>query len=123
MSAESSTSSRISRWHPSSQVTVALIVLVAFACTLTLRYLGAFQFLEFHFYDFYIRQQARAASSEPLVLVEMVESDIQSPSLDYPLPDEKLADLLSLLEADAPAVIGLDIWRDLPVPKIGRAHV
>ena len=119
MSAGSSTLSRLRRWNPSSQVAVPLIVLVAFACTLALRYLGTFQFLEFQFYDFYIRQQAKAASNEPLVLVEMVESDIQSPALDYPLPDEKLADLLSMLEAGAPAVIGLDIWRDVPVPKSG----
>jgi adenylate cyclase len=28
-----------------------------------------------------------------------------------------MAELLSILEADHPAVIGLDIWRDVPVPK------
>jgi len=110
---------RFAKWQSSPWVAAALVALVAFACILTLRYLGSLQFLEFQFYDFFIRQQSRAASSEPLVLVEMVESDIQSPSLDYPLPDSKLAELLDILEADRPAVIGMDIWRDLPVPKSG----
>jgi adenylate cyclase len=93
--------------------------LVAFVCTLVLNHSGVLQGLEFQLYDFFVRQQAKAASNEPLVLVEMVESDIQNPSLDYPLHDDKLAELLSILEADSPAVIGVDIWRDLPVPKSG----
>ena len=119
MSAGKPARRRFSRWKPPARVALPLIVFVAFTCTLTLRYLGVFQFLEFQHYDFYVRQQTKAASNEPLVLVEMVESDIQSPSLDYPLPDENLAELLSVLEAGGPAVIGMDIWRDLPVPKNG----
>ena len=49
----------------------------------------------------------------------MTEADIHSPALDYPIHDDKLAELLRKLEADQPAVIGLDIWRDIPVPKSG----
>jgi len=96
-----------------------LIVLVVFVCILAARYLGWFQFLEFRVYDFFIRQSPKAATNEPLVIVEMIEDDIQSPSLDYPLHDDKLADLLRRIENDEPAVIGLDIWRDIPVPKNG----
>jgi adenylate cyclase len=107
---------------PASRAVFPLVVLVAFACTLALRYLGALTFLEFQFYDFFVRQQPPAASNEPLVLIEMVEADIQSPSLDYPLHDDKLAQLLTVLEADGPAVIGVDIWRDFPVPKSGAGR-
>jgi len=96
-----------------------LIALFVFACTLTVRHLGWLQFLEFQAYDFFIRHQPKAPTSDPIVLVEMTEADIHSPSLDYPIYDDKLAELLSKLEADHPAVIGLDIWRDIPVPKSG----
>lgn len=100
--------------------TVALfITLLVLGGILVVRHLGWFQFLEFQAYDFLLRQQPKAASSDPIVLVEMTEADIQNPSLDYPIHDDKLAELLAKLEAGKPSVIGLDIWRDLPVPKQG----
>src|SRR5437762_3895599 len=86
-------------------------------------HLGWLQFLEFEAYDLFIRHQPRAASSAPIVLVEMTEADIHDPSLDWPIYDDKLAELLRRLEADGPAVIGLDIWRDLPVPKRNDAGI
>jgi adenylate cyclase len=112
-----------SRWRKlSSREMGVMVVLFVFACTLATRYSGVLQFLDFQAYDFLIRHQQRAPTSEPIVLVEMTESDIHSPSLDYPLTDRKLADLLRILAAGKPAAIGLDIWRDLPVPKDG-AHL
>jgi adenylate cyclase len=95
-----------------------LIVLFVFGCAVTVRHLGWLQFLEFQTYDFFIRHQPRVPTG-PIVLVEMTEADIHSPSLDYPIYDDKLAELLRDLESDQPAVIGLDIWRDIPVPKNG----
>jgi adenylate cyclase len=91
-----------------------------FLSALLAQRLGLLQFLEFRAYDFLIRRQPLLSGCDPIVLVEMTEQDIQSPALDYPLTDEKLAELLGLLEKEAPAVIGLDIWRDLPVPKTGQ---
>jgi CHASE2 domain-containing sensor protein len=96
-----------------------LIVLFVFICTFAVQHTGLLKFLEFHAYDFFIRHQPKAATSDPIVLVEMTEADIHSPSLDYPISDGKLAELLRDLESDQPAVIGLDIWRDIPVPKSG----
>jgi adenylate cyclase len=100
-----------------------LIVLFVVICALTARHAGWFQALEFQAYDLFIRHQPKAATSDPIVIVEMTEADIHSPSLDYPIYDNKLAELLRALETDHPAVIGLDIWRDIPVPKSGeRLH-
>jgi adenylate cyclase len=96
-----------------------IIVLLVFFGALVVQRLGWLQFLEFHVYDAFLRRQVRAASSDPIVLVEMRESDIQNPTLDYPLYDNKLAELLRILERGQPAAIGLDIWRDVPVPKSG----
>ena len=107
------------KWKSSPRVVSLLIVLFVFLCALIVRHLGWLQLLEFQAYDLFIRHQPKAASSAPIVLVEMTEADIHSPSLDWPIYDDKLAELLRKLEADQPAVIGLDIWRDIPVPKNG----
>ena len=103
----------------SSHGVALLITIFVYLCILTVRYFGYVQFLEFHAYDYLIRHQTQSATSEPIVLVEMTEADIHSPSLDYPIHDDKLAELLIALEAGQPAAIGLDIWRDIPVPKSG----
>ncbi len=102
-----------------------LIVFFVFICTFALRHKGLLQSPEFQAYDFFVRHQPKAQTSDPIVLIEMTEADIQSPSLDYPIYDSKLAELLQTLESDHPAVIGLDIWRDIPVPKsgVGLAHL
>src|SRR5882724_128301 len=107
------------KWKSSPRAVSLLIVLFVFCCTLIVRHMGWLQLLEFQAYDFFIRHQPKAATSDPIVIVEMTEADIHSPSLDYPIYDDKLAELLRALEADHPAVIGLDIWRDIPVPKNG----
>lgn len=96
-----------------------LIVLLVFVFSLFVVQRGWLQFLEFWVYDKMVLRQSKAASSDPIVLVEMTEKDIQNPELDYPIYDNKLADLLNILAADGPAAIGLDIWRDMPVPKSG----
>src|SRR5690242_16514576 len=87
------------------------IVLLVFLGTILVRHAGLLQFLEFQGYDFFVRHERKAATSDPIVLVEMTEADIHNPTLDYPIYDNKLADLLRMLEAGQPAVIGLDLWR------------
>jgi adenylate cyclase len=123
MSAGSPATSRFwkwfSKWRSSPQVVSLLIVFLVFLSTIIVQRQGWLQFLEFRAYDFFLRQQPKAASSNPLVIVEMTEEDIHSPDLDYPIYDHKLAELFLKLEAGQPAVIGLDIWRDIPVPKSG----
>src|SRR5712691_2314656 len=105
------------KWKLPPRTVSLLIVIWTFLSVLVVQRVGLLQFLEFRAYDFFIRQQSLLASGDPIVLVEMTEADIQSLTLDYPITDEKLAELFEKLEMDQPAVIGLDIWRDLPVPK------
>ena len=111
---------RHKEWKLGPRTVSLLFVLAVFLCILAVRHLGWLQFLEFYPYDYLIRHQPKEASNDPIVLVEMTEGDIHSPSLDYPIYDDKLADLLTSLEAGHPAAVGLDIWRDIPVPKDGR---
>jgi adenylate cyclase len=119
MTAGESKTQRPSRWKLSTGKASLLIVLGTFCCVILVRQLGWLQFLEFQSYDFFIQRQVPAATSDPIVLVEMTESDIQDATLDYPIHDSKLAEVLRILQAGGPAAIGLDIWRDIPVPKNG----
>jgi adenylate cyclase len=115
----SSGASKRFKWASSPLMISSLIVVMVFLATTVIWRTGRLQFLEFQTYDFLIRHQPKAPDTGPIVLVEMTEADIHSPSLDWPIYDTKLAELLGKLEADKPAVIGLDIWRDIPVPKSG----
>jgi len=119
MSAGNAAVKWFSKWKSTPLAVSLLIVLVVFLCTIFVQRQGWLQFLEFRAYDFFLRYQPKADTSDPIVIVEMTEKDIHSPSLDYPIYDDKLAELLSILETNQPAVIGLDIWRDIPVPKSG----
>jgi adenylate cyclase len=119
MSAGKRAARKFVKWRISPSGVSLLIVLFVFIGTLVVQHMGLLQSLEFKAYDFFIQHQPKAATSDPIVLVEMTEADIHSPSLDYPIYDDKLAELLRNLAAAQPAVIGLDIWRDIPVPKNG----
>ena len=94
------------RWHSSCPRLpgVSLLIVLCWSssppCSRSAAGTGL-QFLEFHAYDFFIRHQPKAATSDPIVLVEMTEADIHSPALDYPIYDDKLAELLSMLEAQS----------------------
>ena len=119
MSADTPAAKRPSRGKSSPRFVSLLIVVGVFLCVFAVQRLGWLQVLEFQAYDFFIRQQPKTSTSDPIVLVEMTEADIHDSSLDWPLYDVKLAELLRVLEAGEPAAIGLDIWRDIPVPKSG----
>ena len=119
MSAETLAVKRSFKLKLTPRKVALLIVLFVFACTLIVRHLGWLQSMEFRAYDFFIRQRPKATTSDPIVLVEMTEADIHNPSLDWPIYDDKLAELLRKLASAQPAAIGLDIWRDIPVPKNG----
>ena len=51
------------------------------------------------------------------MLVELTEKDIDS--MDYPLRDSVMSDVLEKIEAGGAAVIGVDFYRDLPEPRDG----
>jgi len=109
------------KWKFGPRVVCGLIILSVFVAAMLARSEGVLQFLEFRAYDFFLRQKPALPSADPIVLIEITEADIQSPDLDYPLTDEKLGHLLEMLAEQQPSVIGLDIWRDVAVPKNGES--
>jgi adenylate cyclase len=102
----------------STVIAAALIGALVLAGVLGLRAAGWLQPLELAVYDQYLRHASRApevGSSSPVLMLEITEQDIREQG-HWPLSDHTLAEALrALLEAGVRA-IGLDIYRDLPVP-------
>ncbi|MHC5768785.1 MAG: CHASE2 domain-containing protein [Nostoc sp.] len=76
--------------------------------------LGVFEPLEMKVYDQMMQLRADSGPDTRLLIVALSEKDIQK--WNWPLSSELLDRLLGKLEEYQPRVIGLDIFRDLPVP-------
>ncbi|GAB4548593.1 MAG: hypothetical protein Tsb0014_43280 [Pleurocapsa sp.] len=83
--------------------------------TVASSYLGVFQFLELLTYDTWFRWRSSETKDTRLVVVTISESDIRQVG-QWPMSDNTLSQLISNINQQQPRVIGLDIYRDLPVP-------
>jgi adenylate cyclase len=84
-----------------------------------IQFSGAFQLLDWAILDqsFRLRKERKDPANptaNPVVIVTIAEEDIQR--WGHPLKDSQLAILLSRIQAEKPRVIGLDLYRNLPVP-------
>jgi adenylate cyclase len=100
----------------SRTLTIALVSLGVFAAVLGLRAARLLQGLELLLKDQYVRYAvAQSPASSRIAVIEITEEDIREQG-HYPFSDGVLAKgLRALVRADA-RVVGLDIYRDLPVP-------
>ncbi len=81
-----------------------------------LRSTGSLESLELTAYDWYIRLQPEVPGPDsPIVLIEINESDIQNQA-GWPLTDATVYKLLEILTQYHPRAIGLDLYRDTPIP-------
>ncbi len=81
-----------------------------------LRQAGHLQFLELAARDLFLSlHPGTLTAPPPLTLVLISEADIQRIG-NWPLTDDQLVRVLRRILAQNPRVIGLDIYRDLPVP-------
>ena len=78
------------------------------------RLLGLLQSVEWQALDTVLRWRPAEATDERITIVTITEEDIQQ-SLNYPISDRALSELIKNLQAYEPRVIGLDIVRDFPV--------
>lgn len=81
---------------------------------IVLRLLGLLQSSELAAFDQLFRLRPPASVDQRLVIVQVEEADLQQIN-QWPIPDAVMATLLEKLAAYQPRVIGLDIYRDLPV--------
>jgi adenylate cyclase len=106
---------RLEQLRAPAIVTIALGVLAGLA-VVALRSVGLFQFVELASYDIYLRLKERQTVPEPrVVLVQTVETDIQKLA-EWPLSDRHMAEVLGTLLEFNPRAIGVDLYRDIPVP-------
>src|SRR5262245_28208284 len=81
-----------------------------------LRSVGGFQFVELAIYDAYLRVKESESVREPrVVLVQTVEEDIQKLK-QWPLTDLSMTQALRKILAGNPRAVGVDLYRDIPVP-------
>ncbi len=84
------------------------------------RIMGGLQSLELGAYDMAFRLRPPAPLDERIALITETEEDLQR--WGYPLSDEVLAQVLDRLSQAGARVIGVDKYRDSPVPP-GEAHL
>jgi CHASE2 domain-containing sensor protein len=99
----------------------AVLVSVAIAMgVLGIRHFGVFQQLELQALDGLQQLRPLEKPDPRLLVVAVTESDIQKRK-EWPLSDRTLSQVLAKLEQYQPQAIGLDIYRDFPVPKTDQA--
>ena len=97
------------RWRDS-----VLSVLMVMVAVIILEYQGMFQLLEWATLDNYFRLRPPEAPETRIVLVTIDEDDLRELG-GWPISDRILAQTIANLAATNPAIIGLNIYRDLPV--------
>ena len=84
---------------------------------LSVRRKGYLQGVEMNITDQYYTYREPTRKEEPrIVILGIQEEDITRSDIGYPLFDKQLADALKKLISLEPKAIGLDLYRDLPVP-------
>ncbi|NDJ25323.1 CHASE2 domain-containing protein [Nostoc sp. B(2019)] len=96
----------------------ALPGIAVIGLAIIVRLTGAMQSLEWLAFDSFLRLRPEESIDERIVIVGINEDDIRTRKnypIDSPISDRDLAQLLLKLQTYKPRVIGLDIYRDLPV--------
>jgi len=94
----------------------ALSCLLVFLAVMAVRTKGNLEFLELPAYDWFVRlQPVSSVQDSRITVVQVSEKDILSLG-QWPLTDELLARALKTLLKHKPRAVGLDIFRDIPVP-------
>jgi len=112
-------------WHDLVNRQVAAIAqrgaLLSFATiavagiVLGVRHLGGLQSLELMAFDQMVRLRPDQGPDPRLLVVTISQHDLEAQKA-WPFPDQVIAQLLRQLQTLKPRAIGLDLYRDLPVP-------
>ncbi|MBD2386622.1 CHASE2 domain-containing protein [Cylindrospermum sp. FACHB-282] len=96
-------------WYVGLIPGIAVIVLV-----IIIRLTGLMQSLEWLAFDGFLHIRPPETIDERILILGINEEDIHNLK-SYPIPDREIAFLLKKVQTYSPRVIGLDIFRDLPV--------
>jgi CHASE2 domain-containing sensor protein/two-component sensor histidine kinase len=100
---------RAATWRETALPGLLIILLV-----LIIRWIGLLEIQEWMAFDSLSRRCPSSTTEHSIVLVGINETDLNAVG-GFPIPDRTLADLLKTLQEFSPAVIGLDVFRDMPV--------
>lgn len=104
------------RWLRGIGFSVAMVGVCVAGVTLGLRSLGRLEPLELAAFDHLVRRVWEGPERDPRVaLVVVTEGDIQATG-EWPISDERLAQAVAAIDAAGARAIGVDIYRDVPVP-------
>jgi len=107
---------RFQHYYRSRPVAALSITATVFGLVTALRITGALESLEIATYDEFLRRRPLpAANAQRITLIEIVEDDIRS--FGHPLCDDTLSSVLERVLAANPRAIGVDLYRDAPVPQ------
>lgn len=96
---------------------VAIATIAVSGIVVGLRSGGHFQHWELRIFDYMVRSRDQLPSDPRIIIIGISEADLREQNR-WPFPDKTLATLLEKLQANQPRVIGLDLYRNLPVePK------
>jgi adenylate cyclase len=107
----------LSQLYKPSLLFAQYVLIASAAVTLSLvgaRHLGILEPLELNAYDQMLRWRPNEKPDPRLLVVGITEADIQKLK-QWPISDRKIAEILQKLEKMQPAVIGLDVLRDVPL--------
>jgi adenylate cyclase len=93
---------------------LAAVWLLVCAAVMALRASGAFVRAELAAYDWLLRSRPAALVDARILIVDETEEDLQR--YGHPLPDIVFVKAIEALLAQGAAVIGVDKYRDIPVP-------
>ncbi|HEY9702422.1 MAG TPA: CHASE2 domain-containing protein [Allocoleopsis sp.] len=79
------------------------------------RQLGLLQTLELAAWDQLFNLKPKEQADKRITIITIEENELKE--LGWPIPDKKLAELLEKINQFNPRVIGLDIYKDIPIEK------
>jgi CHASE2 domain-containing sensor protein/class 3 adenylate cyclase len=95
---------------------VAMTSLVTIGLVLGARQMSWIQPLELYAYDKMVQLPSRDRGlDDRLLIVGITEDDINYFVRKWPIPDQTIAEALAKLQQLHPKVIGLDMWRNIPI--------
>lgn len=96
-----------------AKLSILCLLSLAIGSIFTIKEAGWLQPFEWAIFDLFFQVRPAEPVDRRIVIVALEESDIKK--VGYPVSDRTLANLLTKIKGQKPAVIGLDIYRDVPV--------
>lgn len=93
----------------------SLILALVFLSVVSLYKSSKLEFLELYVYDLLIQRYPAKIETSPITVITLTENDFRQQKR-WEISDALLADILTQLLSYKPRAIGIDVYRDFPIP-------